>query len=87
MNGVHLWDGISESANQRIKSATGGARTCGKGAVCALDVLFSKCASILSMIALSSIAAMTLALAPQTRHLSTSMLKTRLSLCEQVMAT
>jgi hypothetical protein len=62
-----------ESLNQVRKPASGGARTCGKGAVCAQDALFSKCVSIWSMIALSSIAAITLAVAPQSRHLSTSM--------------
>lgn len=80
-----MW--LIESSTQVNSPAAGGARTCGNGVDCVQDTLLSRWASILSMTALSSIAAITLAVPPQTRHLATSMLNTRLSLWAQVMAT
>jgi hypothetical protein len=73
-----MW--LIESSNQVHSPATGDARTCGSGADCVQDTLLSRWATIFSMTALSSIAAITLAVPPQTRHLYTSMLNTRLSL-------
>lgn len=71
------FNGQSFDSNQAIKSGAGGARTCGSGASSAQCALLSRCVSILSMTALSSmvrsdVSAITRAWPPQTRHLSTS---------------
>lgn len=65
-----MW--LIESSNQVNSPAADGARTCGNGVDCVQDTLLSRWASILSMTALTSIAAITLAVPPQTRHLATS---------------
>ena len=74
------------SLNQPNRLDCGGARLSGNRGAARVAAFSSRCSSIFLMTTGSSMQAMTLALPPQIRHLSTSRLNTRLSLWAQVIA-
>ena len=72
----HRWYG-NASLNQPNRLDCGGARLSGNKRAARVSAFSSRCISILLMTTGSSMQAMTLAVPPQTRHISTSTLKTR----------
>jgi len=77
---------LKELVNQLNRLDCGGARLSGNTNADRAGDFSSRCARIFLMTTGSSMQAMTFAVPPQTRHVSTSILKTRFKRWVQVMA-